>query len=221
MTILYGNKQVDVLHVSKPNSKYGAKVDNFLGDVDETGLLKPPSGDVLNLSFNNVKFIEGDHILAYKFANAQNIGKVDFPDLTSVYMSYSLFNAFFKSSIKEINFPELTEITEQSFSNICARCYYLTSVNLPKLKILRSKALEGAFSYAGYFDTNGFTTISFPSLNSVATDAFGIDNNTYAFLGCIKLTEIHFRANMQATIEAMTGYTAKWGATNATIYFDL
>ena len=221
MTIMFGNKQVDVFHISKPNNKYGAKVDNFLGDVDETGLLKPPSGDVLNLSFNGVKFIEGDHVLAYKFTNAQNIGKVDFPNLTAVYMRYSLFNTFFKSSVKEVNFPELTEISEQSCSNICARCYYLTSVNFPKLKTLRSKALEGAFSYAGYFDADGFTTISFPSLTSVATDAFGIDNNTYAFLGCIKLTEIHFRADRQATIEAMTGYADKWGATNATIYFDL
>jgi hypothetical protein len=26
---------------------------------------------------------------------------------------------------------------------------------------------------------------------------------------------------MQSTIEAMSGYSAKWGASNATIYFDL
>ena len=90
-----------------------------------------------------------------------------------------------------------------------------------QLQMLRSKALEGAFSYAGFYDENGFTTISFPSLTNVAADAFGIDNNTYAFLGCIKLTEIHFKANMQEKISAITGYADKWGATNATIYFDL
>ena len=221
MTIMFGNKQVDVFHVSKPNSKYGAKVDNFLGDIDEIGLLKPPSGDVLNLSFNGVKAIEGDHILAYKFTNAQNIGKVDFPDLTDIFANYNLFNAFFKSSVKEVNFPKLISIREYACSNIFARCYYLTSVNFPKLQMLRSKALEGAFSYAGFYDENGFTTISFPSLTNVAADAFGIDNNTYAFLGCIKLTEIHFKANMQEKISAITGYADKWGATNATIYFDL
>ena len=65
------------------------------------------------------------------------------------------------------------------------------------------------------------TTISFSALTSIESDAFGNTSPTYIFSGCTSLTEIHFRADMQATIEAMTGYANKWGASNATIYFDL
>lgn len=28
-------------------------------------------------------------------------------------------------------------------------------------------------------------------------------------------------SNLKATVEALSGYASKWGATNATIYFDL
>ena len=35
------------------------------------------------------------------------------------------------------------------------------------------------------------------------------------------VSEIHFAAANQAAIEACDGYDTKWGATNATIYFDL
>jgi hypothetical protein len=42
-----------------------------------------------------------------------------------------------------------------------------------------------------------------------------------AFQYCTGITEIHFRADAQATIEATSGYSDKFGATNATIYFDL
>lgn len=34
-------------------------------------------------------------------------------------------------------------------------------------------------------------------------------------------TEIHFGAKNQAAIEACEGYDKKWGATNATFFFDL
>ena len=43
-------------------------------------------------------------------------------------------------------------------------------------------------------------------------------NYTFSFSS---LTEIHFPAAIKSKIEALTGYSDKWGATNATIYFDL
>ena len=57
------------------------------------------------------------------------------------------------------------------------------------------------------------TTISLPDSTMVAYDAF---NN------CTELTAIHFAAVNQATIEALYGYSSKFGApSKATIYFDL
>jgi hypothetical protein len=67
-----------------------------------------------------------------------------------------------------------------------------------------------------FYRCTKLTTMSFPSLTSVQSSSF---NST--FNDCTALTEIHFRADMQATIEAMSGYSSKFGATNATIYFDL
>jgi hypothetical protein len=67
------------------------------------------------------------------------------------------------------------------------------------------------------------TKISFPSLVSFASDSFclGATTTYMPFNQCLNLTEIHFRADVQSMVEAMTGYSKKWGATNATIYFDL
>jgi hypothetical protein len=59
--------------------------------------------------------------------------------------------------------------------------------------------------------------VSFPKLTSIG-DTYAL---YYPFLNCTKITEIHFRADMQATIEAQLSYSDKFGATNATIYFDL
>ena len=42
-----------------------------------------------------------------------------------------------------------------------------------------------------------------------------------AFSSCRPLKEIHFAAKNKEAIEALSGYSNKFGATNATIYFDI
>ena len=46
-------------------------------------------------------------------------------------------------------------------------------------------------------------------------------NVQMTFANCYNLTEIHFRSDMRSTVEALPGYDSKWGATSATVYFDL
>jgi hypothetical protein len=66
------------------------------------------------------------------------------------------------------------------------------------------------------------TTISFPNVSTINTDALGqYAYFDFAFQDCSNLTAIHFPAAMQSTVEALSGYADKWGASNATIYFDL
>jgi hypothetical protein len=84
------------------------------------------------------------------------------------------------------------------------------------LQSIGDKGMQYAFQYCKLL-----TTISFPSLTDVQTNSFSSSTYDGAFRNCTALTEIHFRADMQATIEAMSQYANKWGATNATIYFDL
>ena len=85
-------------------------------------------------------------------------------------------------------------------------CTSLVSVSLPKATLFES---NGAF-----YGCSSLPSISFPNVTR-----FNMATST--FYGCTALTEIHFRADMQATVEALSGYSSKWGATNATIYFDL
>ena len=42
-----------------------------------------------------------------------------------------------------------------------------------------------------------------------------------AFFSCRSLKEIHFAAKNKEAIEALSDYSNKFGATNATIYFDI
>ena len=68
---------------------------------------------------------------------------------------------------------------------------------------------------------SALSKVSFPKLTSLQHSSVLQAGSSGMFNGCNALTEIHFRADMQATIEKQIGYSSKFGATNATIYFDL
>ncbi len=70
--------------------------------------------------------------------------------------------------------------------------------------------------YYAFYGCTGLTEVYFPALTS--SHSSGLAS---AFYGCTGITEIHFRADAQALIEALDGYSNKFRATNATIYFDL
>ena len=66
--------------------------------------------------------------------------------------------------------------------------------------------------YMAFYNCTGITgSISFPELTSI--DNYGLYD---AFYNCTGITELHFRSDMQSTIGSN-----KYGATNATVYFDL
>ena len=95
-------------------------------------------------------------------------------------------------------------------------CTGLTSVDLSSLTTINgglamSRAFEGC---------RGLTTMSFPALKEILSAATQNQFNNM-FVNCTNLTEIHFPSNMQERVEQLTGYSTQFGATNATIYFDL
>ena len=63
-----------------------------------------------------------------------------------------------------------------------------------------------------FYDCRSLTSIDLPNVTTV---------ESYAFSGCKSLKEIHFAAKNKEAIEALSGYSNKFGATNATIYFDI
>jgi hypothetical protein len=92
-------------------------------------------------------------------------------------------------------------------------CSALSTVDLSGLEVIRGKnTCQTMFQ-----NCKSLTSMSFPSLTIID----GISPMINMFQGCTALTEIHFRADMQATVEALSEYSNKFGATNATVYFDL
>ena len=76
------------------------------------------------------------------------------------------------------------------------------------------------------FEDNALTTVGGSAFRSCGLlTSIDLPNVTtvgdYAFSSCRSLKEIHFAAKNKKAIEALSGYSNKFGATNATIYFDI
>lgn len=128
-----------------------------------------------------------------------------------------LWCAFYGNTrITSLDLSSLQTVGEQGLYYAFQYCRGMTSVYLSSLQTVGTGGLIYAFG-----GCSKLIAISFPSLTNVQTNSFGSASYTYAFANCTALTEIHFRADMQSTIEALDGYVDKWGARNATIYFDL
>jgi hypothetical protein len=163
------------------------------------------------ISFPKLKNISTDGF-SRAFQNCGKLKKATFPEIEK-FQGFSY--AFNGSGLEEIYLPKVKEFYYgggYTFQD----CKYLKVVSMPLLEKTDTNSFNAIFS-----GCTSLETISFPSLTTIPANGFGSATYSYAFRNCTALTEIHFRADMQATIEAMTGYSTKWGATNATIYFDL
>ena len=147
--------------------------------------------------------------------------------------------------LKETGLDDLEEISGGAqFNDMYAGCTSLTETGLTNLMYISKGSvysaggaifngctgllkggldnLIGSCLVSVFSGCTGLTKEYFPMLTDVYKGSFkGISSSSYAFYGCKNITELHFRADMQATIESCTGYSSKFGATNATIYFDL
>lgn len=212
MGLYFGGKLVSpVVTKEVAKTKFGASVDTWIGDVDGNGVLNKTTWKGA-LNFAGVKEIALNG-LRHAFYYKDNIISADFSSVTTIKQN-GLEYAFAYSDIKSADFSSLKTVETGGFRY---SFYYSTieSIDFSSLETLGSNSMQYTFYNAK------LTKISFPSLTSVQTDSFGSSTSNGAFRGCTALTEIHFRADMQATIEAMSQYANKWGATNATIYFDL
>lgn len=222
-------------------TQFGLTAEQMLGTVDGEGNLTLPT--LPSITFTGLGSIPS-HCFYYKFVNRtfETGSIISFPDLTNVGI-YGMSNAFFQAeNITSTNLSALTTVGNYGLYHCFYLCTNLTSANLSALTtvgdyglaycfyfcrflpniILSALATVGAKGMVNCFGgCTSLTNISFPALTSVQTDSFGSVSYNYCFSGCTALTEIHFRADAQTAIEGMTGYADKWGATNATIYFDL
>lgn len=234
---------------SGSSTKYGANMDNILGDVNASGVIQKPTGQA-DIVFTGVQDVSNMG-LSYAFYGKSSVKTLTFPNLTQISGSSGLSSMFTScTSLTSASFPELTTISgANAFMQTFYGCTALTSVSFSKLATLSN---SGSYSYALYQTFQGCTnltsvsfpelttisggqalsscfygctklaSISFPKLTTISNNtAFGNSTYNYMFYNCTALRQIHFKSTASSAVMATSGYSTKWGATNATIYFDL
>lgn len=141
---------------------------------------------------------------------------ISIPKLKRVTGKGKIYHIANTSQIKSFEFTALEEVLNTGLQSAFDNNTVTEHIYFPKLR----KVVSEACSKMCYYATN-LKSIYFNELVLVSSYSFGSYSGNYAFAGCKNLTEIHFRADMQEIISTMVGYADKWGATNATIYFDL
>ena len=223
------------------STQFGLTAEQMLGTLDGEGNLTMPT--LPSITFTGLKNISAS-AYSYRFYTRtfEPNATVSFPDLTTV--DSAGLNSCFTScaSITSVDLSALTTVDSAGLNSCFTSCTSITSVDLSALTTVGSTGLYfcfGSCTSLTSVDLSALTTvgdiglsscfsgcasltnISFPSLTDVQTNSFGTASYDYCFYDCTALTEIHFRADAQTAIEAMTGYADKWGAAGASIYWDL
>ena len=124
-------------------------------------------------------------------------------------LSYAYYKC---TGITSVSFPSLISVEYGGLRSAFENCISISgSISFPVLNSIGSFGLGYIFR-----GCTGITEVKFPALTSVDTN--GLSN---AFKNCTNLRQIHFRADARSVIEALYEYSDKFGAPNATIYFDL
>ena len=150
-----------------PAQKFGATIDNFLGNVDTNGKLSKPA-DIEELNLAGVKSI-GENSMQYAFAGKE-IKRFIANDVESIG-NRSFYYCFSNSRIEQASFDGIEEINASyAFNNCFAACASLKYLSFKKLKRISGSTLfGGALSSASAF-TLTYNEI-FPSLEEIAGDS--------------------------------------------------
>ena len=245
MTVYLGDKAVGVNTIVEKEvakTKFGASVDTWIGDVDENGVLQKTTWTGA-LNFAGVKEIRTQG-LYYAFYGCTGITSVDLSSLQSVVSSGLAYAFHSCTGITSVDLSSLQSVGLSGLNYAFYGCTGITSVDLSSLQSVENTGLQKTFqgcssvmsvdlsnlsevsgAYAcqsTFYGCEGITRVDFPALTVVSSaSALGSSSTNGMFAYCNNLAEIHFRADAQATIEALSGYSSKFGAKNATIYFDL
>ena len=182
-----GNFEVEFIEEAPVVEKFGATISNFLGDVDENGILQFPSlAEPSNLVFTGVKGISAMGLEEHFYHN-NSIGSVSFPDLEILNRANAMLKAFGNStSVTSASFPKLTTISGQSaFDETFGVCTNFTTASFPELTTVSS-----TYGMRNGFYMSNLTSVSFPKLTTVS-GMYGMYN---LCSGCSNLTTISFPA---------------------------
>ena len=176
----YPSKIGEIEQGQVDKKKYGAGIDNLLGDVQDGKYYSPTSH--FKLDFSGISAIEGSS-LSYKFAYT-NVTDVDLRDLEysgiredSEYQGGYLDNTFNSCTrLSSVNFQNLKRLggnpTFPGLKQTFYDCISLSSISFPSLTAINSNGLEGSFK-----GMTQLTSMEFPALvqlsgNSVINSAY-------------------------------------------------
>lgn len=176
--------------------------------------------DISELSLPNLETISGRNGCYQMFYACSSLKVVDMKNLKTVQNAYACESMF--SNCTKLTEIDLSSLETISGASACKSMFYscsaLTTVNLSNLSVISG----GSACVTMFAGCKALTRVDFPSLVDIGElSTFGTSSTTAIFYNCPNLTEIHFRAGTEAEIQQTTATQWAYGATNATIFFDL
>ena len=186
-------------------------------------------------SFPELKNISGGSSFGNVFYGDTALVSCDLSKVETINTSSSFQYTFYGcSNLETVDFSALKTIGSSSTGNTANnRHLYYAFNNCNKLLTLNFPSLEAIYcngngtTYGSFANNNKIQKLYFPKLtimtwSSAYTNANKAQPIENMFYGCTALTEIHFALTNKTTVEAMTGYSVKWGApSSCQILFDL
>ena len=173
--------------------------------------------------------VNANNLFSNAFTNCYNLSSLSFPEVkyiiggSSSYATNGIFGTYNSGYIKEVSFPKL-EYVDKGCPLRMNTLTSITQLTFPELTAVYC-SISSVSSDAGFSQNGKITALYLPKLSVMTTSAPGTPNPandlSTIFSGCGNLVEIHFGAANESILTAATGYATKWGASNATIYFDL
>lgn len=171
--------------------------------------------NLTNIEFPKLQGIPGGSGNFYcAFQNCSSLTKNPFTNLTQTGLSGYMFDG---SGIVDGTFPKLAYISgRDSYSYDFRNCHNLEKLDFPALTRIYGTVFKNNFIYG--CDNANFTKITFPMFTVYNTSYVPFESNCFN-TSTSHTIEVHFRKDIQSTVEAMSGYASCFGA--SAILFDL
>lgn len=191
--------------------------------------------NITSASFPLLATVTATSAFAYVFYGCTGLKSVSLPELTTVSGSTGCQYLFYGcTNLETVSFPKLKTIGNSSqgnssnnrhFYNAFYNCNKLTTLSFPELTAIYCNG--NGTTYGSFASNNKVQKLYFPKLATMTyTSAYTNANKSQPlenmFASCTALAEIHFALTNKTAVEAMTGYSSKWGApSNCQVLFDL
>lgn len=177
------------------------------------------NANLTNIVLENLVEVSGEYAMVSCFSNCGKLTSISLPNLTTISSQSGCLSLF--SSCSYITSADLRRLTTISGNSGASNMFFSNS-QLKTINLNSLTSVTGNTAMTQMFKSNyQLAKIRFPSLVEVSNKAFSSSSSSDMFYSCTNLRQIHFRKDAYSVITSLYRYSNKWGATNATIYFDL